>query len=66
MITEAELLRQIEEFCTRHGMPYTSFGMAALGDFNFVDDLRTHARSPKLKTVRKVVEFMEDYLGDKA
>lgn len=66
MITETELLQQIDDFCTRHAMPETTFGMAVLGDFNFVDDLRTRARSPKLKTVKKVIEFMEDYLGEKA
>lgn len=65
MLTETELLQDIEAFCKLHTMPETTFGSLALADFNFVDDLRTKARSPKLKTVKKVVEFMKTYTPEK-
>jgi hypothetical protein len=61
MITEAELLSQIEKFCADRKLTETAFGMMVLGDFSLVDDLRTRARSPRLKTVRKIIDFMETY-----
>lgn len=64
MLTETDLLQQIEAFCQRNAMTDTAFGKAVLGDFNFVEDLRTGGRSPKLKTVKKVIEFMEDHIGE--
>lgn len=65
MMTETELLSQIEAFCELHNMTHTAFGLAVLGDFSFVEDLRTRARSPKLKTVNKVLEFMKTYNPEK-
>lgn len=65
MINEAQLLATIDSFLALHAMPETTFGMSVLGDFNLVDDLRTGGRSPKLKTVNKIVEFMETYTPEK-
>jgi hypothetical protein len=66
MLTETELLATIDNFRQQNGdMTETQFGMKAVGDFNFVSDLRTGARSPRLKTVRKVIAFMDNYQGRK-
>lgn len=65
MITETELLSRIEAFCKEHGMPETSFGMRVLGDFNLVEDLRTSSRSPRLKTVNKILTFIDTYKPEK-
>jgi hypothetical protein len=62
MIDENELLQTIDAFRAKHnGMPETEFGRLAMNDFSFVEDLRSKCRSPKLKTVKKLVEFMENY-----
>lgn len=66
MLTETELLDRIDAFRKDHGdMFETEFGLLAVGDPNFVGEVRTRARSPRMKTVRKVIEFMATYTGDK-
>lgn len=58
MMTTAEsFLEEIEDFLKRSNMKESAFGRAALGDPNFVRDLRA-GRSPGLDTVGKVSEFI--------
>ena len=49
----------VERFLERTAMTPTAFGKAALGDPNFVFDLR-NGRSPRLTNVEKVEEFMRE------
>lgn len=64
-ITEADLLKRIDEFCALHGMTDTKFSVLALNDFSFLEDVRNRARSPKLKTANKILKFMENYKPEK-
>ena len=54
------LIRQIEVFLRRTGMPATKFGRLATKDPRFVLDLR-NGRSPRENTAKKVEHFMNDY-----
>lgn len=54
----ADLLRDVLDFCARKPMPPTAFGMAALGDPNFVRNLQ-EGRELRSKTMRRVVDFIE-------
>lgn len=60
-ITEADLLKRIDEFCALHNLTDTTFSVLALNDFSFLEDVRSRARSPKLKTANKILAFMENY-----
>jgi len=55
MITNDDFLAEIEAFLARSGMAPTRFGADAVGDPNFVRNLRS-GRSPSLKTVDRVLE----------
>lgn len=65
LASDAELLEQVERFCTEHGIGVTTFGRAAIGDPNLVSNMRS-GRSLTLKTANAVVEFMRAYPSQKA
>ena len=56
-ILEADLLNSIEAFCTATNTPETTFGRGAVGDPNFIRDLRS-GRELRRKTRARVLEFM--------
>jgi hypothetical protein len=58
------LIRKIEVFIRRTGMPVTAFGRRAVRDPRFVLDLR-NGRTPRPRTERRVEHFMNTY-GDDA
>jgi hypothetical protein len=51
---------QIEDFIQRVGITPTTFGRMALGDPNFISQLR-NGRLCSLKTAEKICAFMESY-----
>jgi hypothetical protein len=57
MVTAESFLSEIDAFLTAKGMSESAFGKAALGDPNFVSNLRA-GRSPSLKTVSKVADYL--------
>lgn len=54
------LIRNIEKFLRRTGMPATKFGRLATHDPRFVLDLR-NGRTPRGYTERRVEHFMNTY-----
>ncbi len=54
------LIRKIEVFLRRTGMPATKFGRLATQDPRFVLDLR-NGRTPRSCTERRVEHFMNTY-----
>lgn len=52
---------EIDAFLERSGLEPWRFGKVALGDPNFMADLRIRKRSPTLKTIEKVREFIAGY-----
>ncbi|HEX2793198.1 MAG TPA: hypothetical protein VHN58_02095 [Croceicoccus sp.] len=54
------LLRDIEKFLRRTGMPATKFGRLAVRDPRLVLDLR-NGREPRRRTVIRVEHFMNTY-----
>lgn len=54
------LLRDIEKFLRRTGMPATKFGRLAVRDPRLVLDLR-NGREPRRRTVIRVEHFMNKY-----
>lgn len=57
------LIRKIEVFLRRTGMPATKFGRLAAHDPRFVSDLR-QGREPRSSTVRRMEHFMNIYGKD--
>lgn len=57
------LIRRIEQFLSRTGMPATLFGRMAVSDPRFVLDLR-QGREPRRRTVSRVEHFMNTYLAE--
>lgn len=57
------LIRKIEVFLRRTGMPATKFGRLATRDPRFVADLR-NGRTPRDRTERHVEHFMNIYRED--
>ena len=57
------LIRKIEVFLRRTGMPATKFGRLAARDPRFVLDLRM-GRTPRIRTERRVEHFMNIYQED--
>ena len=55
------LIREIEGFLRKTGMPWTKFGRLAAHDPRFVGDLR-NGRTPRAETVERVEHFMNIYL----
>ena len=60
----SDLLREIELFCARHGMPPTRFGKLAMNDKAFVFALRA-GRDVFTRTAAKVRRFMAEYSEEK-
>ena len=54
------LIRSIEKFLRRTGMPPTNFGRLAVRDPRFVIDLR-NGRQPRPATEKRVEHFMNTY-----
>jgi hypothetical protein len=57
------LIRKIEVFLRRTGMPATKFGRLAMRDPRLVTDLR-HGRLPRPHTEELVEHFMNTHLED--
>lgn len=57
LASDADILKQIEDFCETHSMGVTTFGRSAIGDPNLVSNLRS-GRSLTLKTANAVLDFM--------
>ncbi|WP_114952230.1 hypothetical protein [Sphingosinicella terrae] len=57
------LLQRIEAYLRQSRMPPTRFGRDALGDPNFLFNLRD-GREPRPATVRRVLAFMESHAPD--
>lgn len=53
-----EILDQIEQFMVRWNYTPTEFSIRALGDPQFVAAFRSGIRSPSLRTVNKLTDFM--------
>jgi hypothetical protein len=53
-----ELLHRVERFLRRRSMPPTVLGRAALGDPNFVRELR-NGREPGPRTAARVAAFLD-------
>jgi len=53
----SDLIRQIENYCGRMGVPETSFGFDAIGDPNLMRDLR-NGRELRSKTIAAIREKM--------
>jgi len=56
------LIRKIETFLQKTGMPATKFGRLATHDPRFVLDLR-NGRTPRESTEQRVEHFMNTYNG---
>jgi 2,4-dienoyl-CoA reductase-like NADH-dependent reductase (Old Yellow Enzyme family) len=54
------LLRDIETFLRRTGLPATKFGRLAVADPRLVADLR-NGREPRRRMVMRVEHFMNSY-----
>ncbi|WEK47586.1 MAG: hypothetical protein P0Y56_04645 [Candidatus Andeanibacterium colombiense] len=54
------LIRKVEKFLRRTGMPATKFGRLTVHDPRFVEDLR-NGREPRVETERRVEHFMNRY-----
>lgn len=57
------LIRDIEKFLDRTGMPVTKFGRLAARDPRLVGDLR-NGREPRAAMVSRVEHFMNTFMGD--
>lgn len=57
--TEAELLTRIRAFLDRHDMAPTRFGREATGEPQLISSIES-GRSPSLKVVQRVMQFMAD------
>jgi hypothetical protein len=57
MITGKKFLDEIEAFLIKWEMSSTNFGINAVGDGNFVGDLR-EGRMPSLRLVERVQEYI--------
>lgn len=64
MAMHDEFLGEIERFLQLAPMAPTKFGTEAVGDPTFVFELRS-GRSPNLKTVERVKQFITDYAQQK-
>jgi hypothetical protein len=58
---EPMLIRKIEKFLRRTGMPATKFGRLAAHDPRFVLDLR-NGRMPRTRTEQRVEHFMNKFI----
>jgi hypothetical protein len=58
MMIPTEFLATIEAFLAKAGMTASRFGKDAVGDPNFVLDIR-NGRSPSIKVAMRALEFIE-------
>lgn len=58
MVDISTLIRQIEAYCTRHGIAETTFGLRAVNDGKLVKRLRD-GKTIQLDTLNKVSEFLK-------
>ena len=54
-------IAQIDEFCTRHGLTPSNFGIRFAGDSHFVSDLRTPGYGVGLSRLETVARRANDY-----
>ncbi len=64
LMTDEQLLKQIEAFLKKTDMPQTRFGLEAMSEGGLVKSLR-EGRSLSLKNADKVLRFMAGYRGTK-
>ena len=57
----ADILSRVEVFCAKHGIPPSRFGRDAIGDGSLIKDWKAGNRSPTLKTVARIENFMATY-----
>lgn len=65
IITDAELLEQIEQFLKKTEMAPSRFGLDAMGDGALVPQLKA-GRSLSLKNAERVARFMSAYASQAA
>ena len=65
VLTDQQLLDRIEAFIDLHSMAPTRFGREAMGDGALIQHLKA-GRSPSLRNVNKIVDFMAAYRGESA
>lgn len=58
MVTAESFIAEIDAFLAASGMSPTAFGKAAVGDPSFVSDLKSGGRTPGLRLVDKVNEYI--------
>ena len=65
LMTDRDLLEQIEAFLKETKMSRTRFGVDAMGDGNLIAGLEA-GRSPSLRNAERILRFMADYRQQKA
>jgi hypothetical protein len=63
LASDADILAQIDLFCSKHGLKPSTFGRLSIGDANLITNLKAD-RSLTLKTARRIVDFMASYTLD--
>jgi hypothetical protein len=61
--TSADLVKQYTDFCERHGMAESSFGLKMLNDGSLISDLR-NGRELTMKSLRRIAAGMEAIEAD--
>lgn len=64
MTMQESFTAEIVAFLAKHDLEPATFGRQALNDPNFVSDLRA-GRSPNLRTIERVREFIDSYPASK-
>lgn len=62
-IDRGQMLQRIQRACERLDMTPTRFGIAALGDPQFVWDMMRRGRTPRPATMARVLAFLADLDG---
>lgn len=60
LASDADILKEIEEFRAEHDIPMTTFGRRSVGDANLVANLKA-GRELRRATIAKVRHFMVTY-----
>lgn len=60
IISDRDLLEQIEGFIEKHGIAPSRFGLEAMGDGALIPQLR-EGRSLSLRNARRIADFMVNY-----
>lgn len=61
-----EFLKEIQAFLKAQGMSPSTFGLKAMRDKSFVNDLMIEGRDVKTSTIEKVRKFMQDWIKEAA